>query len=355
MRRLLQHLRIRPYAIVGAHFIEPCAERVTAHLRCAEYESADALMAQVAAEDLDPLLWRLVDGHKVGEHAVRWVNAVPESSHAHLLLGFSEIARAWNIRGEYAYEDIPRARRRKFPKVMERGYQHLFELSERDRGCAMAFAGMIHCSRVIGIGQESRKQWLDHVMEVVPFHVPTLLNYAHTTQARWGGSEQEMVEFALWVSEHAPAGHLAHVVMANAILELAFSLTEHPADVVRLRRQLGGHELAGWMRQALLSWLNVGPDQLHQRLKSFDVQTDVGFARVALERFALASYFAGAMEESRMLFMTLKGRISRDPWEQFSFQGSRMDSWTGMDKAYMGVTHDRICRDLGLDLKKLCW
>jgi hypothetical protein len=250
-------------------------------------------------------------------------------------------------------EDISERRRRQFPEVMAVGYQHLLDLATDDPTQALAYARLMHCSVVIGVGDANRDKWLDRAMEVAPFHLPTLNEYLRGTKARWGGSEDEMFGFAGWVSGHAPAGHVSHIVAAHAVIEKAFSVTDDEVDVLWLARGLCDEALADWLREAVYRWAQATPATLEARLAETAAERAQGYGMVCLEHFALACYLAGAKAEARLLLAALQGKILPDPWEQFAPYVPPSGRLLARGHRVVRLTHDRICRDIALDPRQV--
>lgn len=353
MQYLLQTLRIIPCARFRQGFMMPVAKQVRLDLGRGDYARVDLSLASLPAEHLDRLIWDLAPRRDASRLARQWMDAAPDSRHAGLLAAHAEIARAWKVRGETYAEHIPLRRRRKYPEIMARGHQQLLQIVDRDPGNAMALAGLIHCSVVIGVGEDNRGRWLNQALEAAPFHYPALRQYARGTLERWGGAEQERYHFAGWVAEHAPAGHCAHVLVADTMIDDAFISNDSGADVRLLARYLGNAELAQWVRQALYKWLQAESATLQQRLAQVVASDINGFSMVCVERFALAAYLAGAKDEARMLFTVLQGRLQDWEWEYFIPEGPVWWRWLGVDRKIMRVVHDNVCRDLQLDPRQI--
>jgi len=350
---LLRTLRILPCATIRPCFIAPHLGRITAQLHRAEFAQVDMAMAALPAEHLSALLAAIAELRRAPRWVTQWIKASPTSCHARLLLAKIEIMRAWSIRGESALRYIPIRRRVEFSQVMACGYQHLVDLADEDASQAMAFAELIHCNVVVGLGGAKRDEWLDHVMDVAPFHLPTLAEYSRGTQARWGGSEEEMFGFSSWVTENAPVGHLAHSLAAGAVIEKAFSVSDEEVDILWLARDVGDEALAEWTRRSLYKWLDATPSTLQDRLAATQQEREDGYGIVCTERFALASYLSGAKHEARLLLTALRGRLRPYPWSQFAPYVPLSGRWLARNHRVERFTHDRVCRDSGLDPRSI--
>ncbi len=336
------------------HFITPQLDRVRAQLRAGQYAAADMQMAALLPESLEPLIEALARERGAAALADRWAQAAPHSRHAEVLAAHVHIWEAWVLRGEGYVRDIPPLRRKKFAEVMLRGQQRLLKIIENDPGNALALAGLIHCSIVIGAGEESRLRWLNQAMDASPFHCPALIRFAQGTLERWGGEDNERYSFANWIVENAPAGSCAHVVVADTLFDDAFMASGEVEDIRLLARCTGNAEDAEWLRRALLKWLDATPDTLRQRVHDVMPAYDESFHSLCLERFALAAYFAGAREEARLLLTALRGRLQAGEWENFIAPTPLW--WYPFASRTRGMrrVHDAVCRDLGLDPRAIC-
>ncbi|MFX1725475.1 hypothetical protein [Stenotrophomonas sp. AS1] len=354
MRRLLKTLRVMPYAVHRPHFIEPHLARTQQLLQDGDFASADAVLASLPAETYESLVWRICRDRRAPHWLTTWSAQQPSSTHPPLIEAYMDVWGAWVVRGETYANAISFLRRRRYPKIMAQAYEKFVRIVEHDPDNAMALAGLIHCDVVIGIGEGQRDAWLNRLLEAGHFHGPAIHQYARGTLPRWGGSHDEHVQFAGWIVEHAPAGSCSHVVAAQAILDDAFTTSEEITDIRKIAGHLADDAVAAWLRRALLKWADATPVTLAARIGEIGTRSDDAYDGVCLETFALAAYFAGANEESRLLFKALRGRLQIDDWENFI---PPMPMWlyaiTSKRRGARRV-HDRVCRALGLDPRDVC-
>lgn len=354
MRRILKTLRLLPWAIFRPHFTSPVIAMIRTRLKAGDYAAVDMQMSSLSAECMGSLIWTFAAERQAAALAARWSKAAPSSRHARILAAYADLLEAWKVRGEAYAQDIPWRRRRRYPKIMLRGQQKLLDIVKEDPSNVMALAGLVHCSVVIGVGAENRRTWFNQAMDVAPFHLPTLRQYARGTLERWGGEEDERYHFATWVTENAPVESCAHVVVAETVVDDALMATEQTSDIRLIARCIASEERAQWVREAILKWLAATPATLDRRLAETFAVHDAGFHRICLERFALAAYFSGAKDEACMLFTALQGQLQDQQWNYFIPPMPLLRRWIGSNQRMMRTVHDLVCRDLGLDLRKVC-
>ncbi|MEG2804869.1 hypothetical protein [Stenotrophomonas sp.] len=284
--------------------------------------------------------------------AARWHADAPDSDDALLLLAFAHLGEGWRLRGEDYLDAIPEARRKAFPLCFERGHAAFRTLAARDRSSAMALYGLIHCDVVCGIERGTRVARIEQAMAVAPFHTPTVFLAAKGSMAKWGGSDEQMWAYLRWISASAPRGHGAHVAVPAHVVEWMYPLMDDCDSLLAIVAQVRGLQLGGWMRQALLDWLDTDGAGIPQALAARKGRA----WRQQLSHFALALYLTGAWEEARPVMQALGGKVPAQPWCGLSFRGtgSLVDRVLGEEQRHAGVAHDRVCRDLGLNPAEVC-
>lgn len=354
MRRLLQGVRLQPYATTVNVRLVSEAQALLQQVRDGAYAAASATMAGVHEGDQVNFYACLGEQKNAMAIAAHWLATEPDSADATLLMAFAELGEAWRVRGEDYYDDIPAARRRAFPLKFQAAQTRFKALAARTDAPALAFYGLLHCDVVCDIERDARSQRFAQVMAMAPFHAPSVYMLAKASMGKWDGSDEEMWAYLRWVSEHAPRGRDAHTVIAWHVVEWAETWVDEcsaPLEIVGVVRAGQVPGLADLVRKALLDWLDVQPDGLERALAG---RTSLRERR-HLSQFALALYFSGAWDEARVVMKAQGGQVPVEPWCYLAYRGSSMLSeMLGGTLRCAGLAHDRICRDLGLDPREVC-
>lgn len=344
-------IRVLPYAAVVD--VAPTAEatRLMSLLREGAFTEASTFLGKVDTYRCARILWCWADLPDALAMARTWTGSAPGDMHGLLLLGFAHMAEGLRLRGDSYFHDIPEDRQRAFPLAFESAHAAFLELADHEQAPALAYFGLIQCDVIARIGPDCRDQWFGRAMAITPFHQPSVDTRARASMAKWGGSDEEMWKFLQWVSTRAPRGSDAHATVACYVLEWALPVVEEcesPLEMVaRIRQQVAGD----WMRKVLYDWLDAGPDDLEQRLRAKEHPTQVN----QRSAFALMLYLSGAWEEARVVMRVQKGRIPVYPWHGLSFRPSRWFERLGnVENRHAAIAHDRICRDMRLNLREVC-
>ncbi len=354
MRRLFQSVRLQPYASTfNVSFVAEARELLEL-VRQGNHAQASARMAELHEGDQVDFYAYL--GKQVNAPAVatQWLGQHPDSIDAALLCAFAEVGEGWRLRGEDYYDEIPEARRRAFPLKFQSAKARFGALASRADAPPLALYGLMHCAMVCDNEYDERGERFAQAMALAPFHAPSVYIMSKASMGKWSGSDEEMWAFLRWISEHAPRGRDAHVVIAGHVVEWAEQWVEEcnaPLEVVGVVRVANVPGLADLVRKALLDWLDVQPAGLERALAACTSPRQ----RRHRAEFALALYFAGAWDEARMVMKAQGGRVPVEPWCYLAYRGSSMlGEMLGGTLRCAGLAHDRICRDLGLDPREVC-
>ncbi|QBL42499.1 hypothetical protein MG068_19015 [Stenotrophomonas sp. ASS1] len=354
MRRLLQNVRLQPFAsTIDVSFVSE-ARALLELVRHRAYPQASAQMADVHEGDQVDFYAYVGKQVEAPALAAQWRASEPDSTDAALLLAFAELGEGWRLRGETYFHDIPEARKRAFPLKFQAAQRLFRELADRADAPPLAIYGLLHCDVVCGIERDARSDRFAQVMALAPFHAPSVYMMAKASMEKWSGSDEEMWAYLHWIGEHAPRGRDAHAAIASHVVEWTHPWMDEcnaPLEIVGVVRAANVPGLADLVRTALLDWLDVEPAGLEPALAAC---TSSRQRRLRAE-FALALYFAGAWEEARLVMRAQGGQVPVEPWCYLAYRGSGiLSEMLGGTLRCAGLAHDRICRDLGLDPREVC-
>lgn len=335
---LLEQLGFKPYAKVNDMQAQHFANSLRRRLHGRDYAGAETVLANATHADRERLIYGVAASGDSIALASAWAQAFPNSAQANLMLGACLIVQGWEIRGGSYAEDVPDSAWKPFLKHLADAEAPLKRAAELDGALADPYAWLIQA----GLAQDRNRPYfralLDAANARVPLHGPTHYKYFSLTTEKWGGSHEEMFEFARSASDSAPAKHLIHILIPAAFNELALAVVSKHG-VRRAERELRNRDYAAETVHAFCSWLDATPGTLADRLNHLRG----GFAAHGLNQFAVALYLTGATEEARLAVDALRGEIESTPWAWIA-RGLR-------ERANPAFVFDRFCRALNVPLQ----
>ncbi len=307
---------------------EQMAWHLAQRLADADYDAIADDIAYTPAEDLERMIYGLsVDPQSV-ERAARWAHARPDSALAHVVLGVSMVVRGWERRGTgYGHEVAPEAWVQ-FLAGLDGARTPMQRAIELAPDMPEPHAWLITVDMASGGTPDARRAHFDAALARDPQHWAAHMKYFLSLTSKWGGSHDQMFDFAQRCSEAAPVGDLRHLLVAMAINEYALDVGASACGGLRTTAH------AARLRQALYAWIDATPDNLADQLR----WTTSSFHATAVNQFAAACYLCGADHEALLLTEALHGQIESTPW-----------GWLGLnawERKRPVKVHDRILREL---------
>lgn len=165
------------------------------------------------------LVEHLADAGFNPKHYLAWMQAEPEHGLPYLLFGNAMIRWAWKARGDGTADTVPMRR-------FETFWQRLMVAGDALQKAAVLapddpepFAGLLVVDR--GLQQEREVLW-GHFGQLVKrdkFHVAGHLSMLTDLEPKWGGTSEEMFEFAREIVAALPPGHPLYCLIPTAHIE----------------------------------------------------------------------------------------------------------------------------------------
>jgi hypothetical protein len=303
--------------------------RLAPKLEQAAYPQAELLVSQASDANRERLIYGFATHPQSVPLAATWAKARPQSATAHTLLGASMIVSGWTVRGGGYAGDVDASAWQPFLDSLRSAEEPLHLASRLDPAAAEPFSWLILAGVGRGAAPAELQGWFAQATARQPLHWPAYRKYFMACTEKWGGSHDQMFEFARTSAGRAPRGHLLHSLLAVAYCEQALALG--PAALGQLRSKGNAREIAS----ALYVWLDAKATNLPDKLQA----VGGGFAGYALNHFALACYLCGAKAEAREVLAALNGEIETLPWAWIA-SGLR-------ERINPAFVHDRVWRELG--------
>ncbi|MEY9838628.1 hypothetical protein [Streptacidiphilus sp. EB103A] len=221
----------------------------------------------------------------------------PDDPLALTLSGVRQVARAWEARsGAYASQ-VSQQQFRTFHELLRTAEEHLYTAVELDPESATPWHALTNASRGLGHGLEVTRRRFEAGVRRAPHHVALHSAMLQQLCAKWGGSHEQMHEFARESLAQAPPGSAMGLLTATAHLEHWLDLPEGE----RAGYMRGYQVRAELDRAAAVSVLHPGFAPSESPC-------------TALNAFAMAYWLAGDRRSAKELFRRIGDRPTRQPW-----------------------------------------
>lgn len=142
-----------------------------------------------------------------------------DSAEAHLISGNHAIGWAWQARGAGDAESVQKDSWAIFFDRLTLAEKLLIRATELDSSDPLPWASLIIVSRGLEQGMEVHQEYFEEVTRRDPFHFDAHSMYLQAICKKWGGSHEEMFEFARNASAKAPKGSPIHLLVPIAHIE----------------------------------------------------------------------------------------------------------------------------------------
>ncbi len=317
----LRRLRSGVGARVGATFDPfrgdvPIGQFVE-ELCAGEWEHADAFLA---GRDDAWLVSEIIvsDTSEVPTSVIEeWAMALP-SARSWTLLGRAQTRDAWAIRGRAFAADVDPSAWSGFFSGLEKAEETLQRAVELGPGSADPWVGLMTTARGLELGREEVTRRFNEAHGRDPFRADACNTMLQGLCHKWGGSHEEMFDFARWVEAEAPADSPARVVLPMAHIERVVSGMSEGLRFVSYSTQ---PDVAAELTDAAWSYLDaVGSDVEAQHLEPLNAML---LALIAVDRRSAAA--------THRIIERVAGRATEMPWRYF--QGD------------VGVRYRQVCAE----------
>lgn len=260
-----------------------------------------ALAAVTDGAELTWLVMTLIDQPGVEEWSARAVAERPEDTLALLVSGARHITWGWEARSSARAKNVSEAQWKLFHERLEIAEEQLLEVAEREPAWLAPWYFLQISARGISLGPEVATCRFEAAVRRAPGHPASHRQRLQQLCAKWGGSHDEMHEFArssmLAAPEGSPLGEL--VVLAH--LERWLDLPDGEDHAYLTSPTV----LAEIQEAAFRSVLH--PDFVPARGWQSTFNT-----------FAMAFSLADQPRTARLLFDALDGAVTESPWHYLS-------------------------------------
>ena len=162
-------------------------------------------------------------------------------------LGAAMVAEAWVIRSAKRAEQVSPEQFEQFWAGLRGAERVLTDLVREHPGTGTAWRWLLDVARGLQWSKEELAQLFGRCEQAVPLYLPACRSYLQGICAKWGGSTEQSLEFARWVSSRSPDGHFGPFLVAEAHFEHSVESMEEartPEAVAEVRAALDRTRLA---------------------------------------------------------------------------------------------------------------
>ncbi|WP_377267962.1 hypothetical protein [Peterkaempfera sp. SMS 1(5)a] len=264
-----------------------------------------SLLAGLAAvEDQAEQTWLLAavsDVPGTQEWLPEAVAEQPDSALPLLLSGARQVSWAWEARTGARAKHVTREQWQLFGERLEIAEQQLYEVAEREPSWLGPWYFLQISARGASLGPDVARHRFEAALRRRPEHLGTHRQRLQQLCAKWGGSHEEMHDFARIAMLAAPEGSPLGELVALAHIEHWLDL-DSGADHTYVNRK-------------------AVRDQLHEAADRSVLHPAYGRPRgwqAAYNTFAMAFSIAGQPKTAHLLFRELGDTVTQFPWNYLS-------------------------------------
>ncbi|WP_457028984.1 hypothetical protein [Kitasatospora sp. P5_F3] len=284
--------------------VDPACGNETLALMLRQAEAGDwlALRASLTAiQDPSELTWMLAGVSNVGG-IEEWVSEAatgePDSALPLLLSGARQVAWAWEARTGARAQHVSEEQWKVFGQRLELAEQQLFEVAEREPEWLAPWYFLQISGRGASVDKEAGRIRFEAAVRRCPGHLGSHKQRLQQLCAKWGGSHQQMHEFArssmLAAAPGSPLGELVALGHLERWLDLP-SEADHA--------YLTSPDVLAELHEAL------GRSILHpDYVRPADWKS-------AYNTFAMVFALVGEKWTARQLFEAIDGTVTSSPWQ----------------------------------------
>lgn len=279
-------------------FGDPAVTRIREAAEAADWAGVrDGLQAHPESADRSWLLWTVADTAGVERWIQDAVAAEPGSALPLLAAGARSISWGWEARTGARAADVSRERFEVFHERLRRAEESLYRAAELEPSWVSPWHFLQVSGRGLEVGPVLARRRFEAVVRRDPYHLRAHQQQLQQVCKKWGGSHEEMHDFARRSMLAAPEGSALGQLVAVAHIEHWLSLGDGP-DWQYMRRP----ETAASLTEA------AERSVLHP-----DAERGTGWAQVC-NSFALAFSLAGEQEPARRCFELTRDTVTEFPW-----------------------------------------
>lgn len=155
---------------------------------------------------------------------------LPNTPLGHLIIGDLEVLRAWNARGGGVATTVSDEGWQGFFKHLQRAVQHLQYAGEQDKADPTAYALLQPVAMGLQLERDQAREWLQIALDRDPYNQQAHANHLFLLCEKWGGSHDQMFDFARATFAKAPADSSLKALMFAAYQEYYLYLKAFEQD-----------------------------------------------------------------------------------------------------------------------------
>ncbi|MFD4371838.1 hypothetical protein [Streptomyces sp. NPDC058486] len=288
----------RPVARVDEDGGDPDVRRVREAAVAEDWAAVrDVLDARPESEDRTGLLWAVADVAGVERWIADVMAADPEAPLPRLVAAIRHISWAWEARTAARAQHVSREQFQVFHERLATAETWLYEVAEREPGWTSPWYGLLVTGRGLQVGQEVARRRFDATVRRDPYHLGAHQQRLQQVCEKWGGSHEEMHDFARTAAFGAPGGTLLGQLVAVAHVEHWLALDSGPDA-----RYIGQPQVIRSLHEAA-----------DHSIRHRDFVRGRGWLQVH-NSFAMAFSLAGDLTAARECFHATEGRVTEFPW-----------------------------------------
>lgn len=198
-----------------------------------------------------------------------WCKSEPGSALAFLVQGRALIERAWDARGHGTSDSVTEAMNQRFESLLEAAEQSLHRAAELDPQDPTPWAYLLTTARGLGHGLAEAQRLYQEAASRDPLHHSAHRQMLSIISEKWGGSHDDMFNFARSAAGRAPDGHDLATLIIDAHIErwLYFSFEDDDKGAKRYLKDESARQecLAAYMRSLASPQLLVRRSTIYAR------------------------------------------------------------------------------------------
>lgn len=144
---------------------------------------------------------------------------LPNTPLGHLIMGCLEIERAWGARGGGVSSTVSDDGWQGFFKHLQGAAQHLQYAGEQDQADPTAYAFLQPVAMGLQLEHDQAREWLEIALDRDPYHKQAHSNHLFLLCKKWGGSHDQMFDFARATVAKSPSGSVLKALIYAAYQE----------------------------------------------------------------------------------------------------------------------------------------
>lgn len=269
------------------------------------FQEAETILLQANVENRNTIFNSFSELKNSKSLTEDWIEECPNSAFAHCIYGVILIKEGWKVRGGGYADSTSSAQFERFYEFLQQAEEEFIVVKKLNKELVEPYRWLM----VIELGRSGGREIINHYFSIANSLQPNFFSVYYTyfveTTQKWGGSHEEMFEFAESSSKQMPPGSMIHRLIALAFCELA--LNEGPDYFPKIRNKINCEKIT----TAFYAWLDATPENVGSKLKLKSENITIS----GLNEFAVACYLCGANFEAKLLLETLNFEIRTLPWQ----------------------------------------